>query len=55
MEKIKDWGVERYYLFMHFKGDDYVLFIGIFASFQWMEPVISDNHIENITFTAVEV
>lgn len=55
MEPIKEYGVFKYYLFMHTKKEDYVLPIGIFSCLGWLSFLFDGMEIsEDTTWTVVE-
>ena len=56
---IDDIGNESYFLYLHYKKDNHVLFIGSFAATGWIKS-ITGAYLENdspgaLTFTMVEV
>lgn len=55
-QTIDDIGRESYALFVQYKKDDYVLFVGAFATISWIESLVSKYSEDDIfTFTMVEI
>jgi len=53
--KIDEIGIERYHLYVHYKDDNHVLFIGAFAAPGWIKALVKDYALEHLTFTMVEI
>lgn len=56
---IDDIGNESYYLYLHYKKDNYVLLIGTFAATGWIkslaEVYLANDSFGTFTFTMVEI
>ena len=56
---IDDIGKESYFLYLHYKNDNYVLFVRIFTATGWIKSLV-ETYLESdpfgiLTFTMVEI
>ncbi len=56
---INDIGIESYHLYVHYKKNNHVLFVGSFTANGWITSLIEgylvNDSLESLTFTMVEV
>ncbi len=56
---IDDIGNESYFLYLHYKKDNHVLFVGTFAANGWIQSTVrgylENDPFETLTFTMVEI